>query len=137
MTRSHGSPASAAHDAAEAGNSRNSMAILDAPRADPFGRPVRSSTFGVGGLPGTVVAPEDLETQTTTFVSCIDEEGRGKHRPPLKAVRPLRNRSAKPYGYPEGPWACDPRWCVTFGRHAAPGRHDDAIFGASRREARI
>ena len=85
MTRSHGVPASTAHDAAEAGNSRNSMAILDATRADPFGRPVRSSTFGVGGLPGTVVAPEDLETQTTTFVSCIDEEGRGKHRPPLKA----------------------------------------------------
>ena len=78
MTRSHGSPASAAHDAAEAGNSRNSMAISDAPRADPFGRPVRSSTFGVGGLPGTVVAPEDLETQTTTVASCIDEEGRGK-----------------------------------------------------------
>ena len=41
-------------------------------------------------------------------------------RPPLKAVRPLRNRSAKPYGYPEGPWACDP-WCVTTsGRPAAP-----------------
>ena len=36
-------------------------------------------------------------------------------RPPLKAVRPLRNRSAKPYGYPEGPWACDPL------------RHADAI----------
>ena len=48
--------------------------------------------------------------------------GRGKHRPPLKAVRPLRNRSAKPYGYPEGPWACDPLrhaaiCCVTPLRH--------------------
>ena len=44
-------------------------------------------------------------------------------RPPLKAVRPLRNRSAKPYGYPEGPWACDPLrhaaiCCVTPLRHA-------------------
>ena len=109
MTRSHGSPVYTAHDAAEAWSSRNSMAILDAPRADPFGRPVRSSTFGVGGLPGTVVAPEDLETQTTTVASCIDEEGRGKHRPPLKAgAAPLEPRCKAVRVTSRGPWARSP-----------------------------
>ena len=63
MTRSHGWPTTLPATPQRQGIPVV-MVILDAPRADPFGRPVRSSTFGVGGLPGTVEAPEDLETPT-------------------------------------------------------------------------
>ena len=91
------------------------MVILDVPRADPFGCPVRSSTFGVGGLPGTVEAPEDLETptrgpqQSRPAVSFADEEGRGKHRPPPKAgAAPLDSQCKAVRVTSKGPWACDP-----------------------------